>query len=251
MLDTGFHPGGEAFSMHKIDIPQYIIDRVVKARGKLHAFDQLLGPSTALLVVDLQNTFMLPPYPTEVPLAREIVPNVNRLAAATRAGGGIVVWIQMTHKEEDQKSWSVFYDHVSNAANRSEGLKRLGRGTHGQALYDALDVQPADLKVEKNRFSAFIQGSSDLDRLLKGRGIDTVLVTGTVTNTCCESTARDAMMLNYKTVMVSDANAAATDEEHNATLVNMLRIFGDVMSTDEVIERLVQAAPAARSAAGR
>ena len=123
-------------------------------------------------------------------------------------------------------------------------MKGLARGSHGQALYDTLDVQTADLKVEKNRFSAFIQGSSDLDKLLKERGIDTVLVTGTVTNTCCESTARDAMMLNYKTVMVSDANAAATDEEHNATLANMLRIFGDVMSTDEVIARLVPAGKA-------
>jgi len=235
--------------MHKIAIPQYIVDRVVKARGRLHAFDQFLGPSTALLVVDLQNTFMLPPYPTEVPLAREIVPNVNRLAAATRGASGLVVWIQMTHQQDDLRSWSVFYDHVANSTNRSEGLKRMGRGTHGQALYDGLDVQPADLRVEKSRFSAFIQGSSDLDRQLRARGIDTVIVTGTVTNTCCESTARDAMMLNYKTVMVSDANAAATDDEHNATLANMLRIFGDVMSTDEVIERLVPEAPKTRSAA--
>jgi ureidoacrylate peracid hydrolase len=227
--------------MHKIAIPDEIVARVTKARGKLHAFDTLSGSSTALLVVDLQNCFMLPPYPTEVPLAREIVPNVNRLSQATRVAGGTVVWIQMTHTEEDKKSWSVFYDHVSNALNRNEGLKRLGRGTHGQALYDTLDVQPEDLKVEKNRFSAFIQGSSDLDELLKARGIDTVIVTGTVTNTCCESTARDAMMLNYKTVMVSDANAAATDDEHNATLANILRIFGDVMSTEEVIARLAPA----------
>jgi ureidoacrylate peracid hydrolase len=232
--------------MHRIDIPRYITERVTRARGKLHAFDTLVGPSTALLVVDLQNCFMLPPYPTEVPLAREIVPAVNRLATATRAAGGAVVWIQMTHTEEDKKSWSVFYDNVSNALNKTEGLKRLGRGTHGQALYDTLDVRPGDLKVEKNRFSAFIQGSSDLDKLLKARGIDTVLVTGTVTNTCCESTARDAMMLNYKTVMVSDANAASTDEEHNATLANILRIFGDVMSTEEVIAQL--APPATRAA---
>jgi ureidoacrylate peracid hydrolase len=230
--------------MHKIDIPQYITDRVTRTRGKLHAFDTLVGSSTALLVVDLQNVFMLAPYPTEVPVAREIVPNVNRLAQATRAAGGAVVWIQMTHTEQDKKTWSVFYDNVTNT--KADGLKGLGRGTHGQALHDALDVKPADLKVEKNRFSAFIQGSSDLDKLLKDRGIDTVLVTGTVTNTCCESTARDAMMLNYKTVMVSDANAAATDDEHNATLANILRIFGDVMSTDEVIARL---APAKASAA--
>jgi ureidoacrylate peracid hydrolase len=225
--------------MHKNDIPQYIIDRVTRLRGKLHAFDELVGPSTALLVIDLQNVFMVAPYPTEVPVAREIVPNVNKLAAATRDAGGIVVWIQMTHTEDDKKNWSVFYENVSSSAKRVEGLKGLGRGTHGQALYDGLDVQPADMKVEKNRFSAFIQGSSDLDRLLKERGIDTVVVTGTVTNTCCESTARDAMMLNYKTVMVSDANAAATDDEHNATLANMLRIFGDVMTTDEVIGRFV------------
>ena len=233
--------------MHKIEIPQYIIDRVTKLRGKLHAFDELQGSQTALLVVDLQNVFMVPPYPTEVPFAREIVPNVNKLAAATRAAGGIVVWIQMTHTENDKKTWSVFYDNVSGPARRTDSLKGLGRGTHGQALYDSLDVQPADPKIEKNRFSAFIQGSSDLDKLLKARGIDTVLVTGTVTNTCCESTARDAMMLNYKTVMVSDANAATTDDEHNATLANILRIFGDVMSTEEVIARLVKA-PAVRAA---
>lgn len=232
--------------MHKIDIPQYIIDRVTKLRGKLHAFDELAGPQTALLVVDLQNVFMVPPYPTEIPLARELVPNVNKLAKATRDAGGVVVWIQMTHDESDEKTWSVFYDNVSSSARRRDGLKGLARGTHGQELYDGLDVLPADLKVEKNRFSAFIQGSSDLDKLLKDRGIDTVLVTGTVTNTCCESTARDAMMLNYKTVMVSDANAAVTDDEHNATLGNILRIFGDVMSTDEVVERLV---PARRAAA--
>ncbi len=225
--------------MHKIVIPDEIIARVIRTRGKLHAFDTLVGPATALLVVDLQNCFMLPPYPTEVPLAREIVPAVNRLAQATRAAGGTVVWIQMTHTEQDRKTWSVFYNDISNAMNMAEGMKRLGRGTHGQALYETLDVKPDDLKVEKNRFSAFIQGSSDLDKLLRERRIDTVLVAGTVTNTCCESTARDAMMLNYKTVMVSDANAAATDEEHNATLVNMLRIFGDVMSTDEVIARLL------------
>jgi ureidoacrylate peracid hydrolase len=232
--------------MHKIDIPHYIIDRVTRTRGKLHAFDTLAGPATALLVVDLQNVFMLPPYPTEVPVARDIVPNVNRLAQATRTAGGMVVWIQMTHSVEDQKTWSVFYDNVTNALGKPNGpLKGLERGSHGQALHADLDVKPADLKVEKNRFSAFIQGSSDLDKILKDRGIDTVLVTGTVTNTCCESTARDAMMLNYKAVMVSDANAAATDEEHNASLVNILRIFGDVMSTDEVIAQLTPAGKAA------
>jgi ureidoacrylate peracid hydrolase len=144
--------------MHKIDVPQYIIDRVTKARGKLHPFDTLVGPSTALLVVDLQNCFMLPPYPTEVPLARAIVPNVNKLAVATRAAGGAVVWIQMTHTEQDKKNWSVFYDNVSNAINKTEGLKRLGRGTHGQALYDTLDVKPP---ISRSRRTASAPSSRD------------------------------------------------------------------------------------------
>jgi ureidoacrylate peracid hydrolase len=231
--------------MHKVAIPENIIARITKKRGKLHIFDTLVGPETALVVVDLQNCFMMAPYPTEIPMAREIVPNVNKLAQAVRAAGGTVVWIQTAHTEKDLETWSVYYDYVGSSRVRGDGLKLLTRGTHGYALYEELDVQHNDLTVEKNRFSAFIQGSSDLDAILRARGIDTVLVTGTVTNTCCKSTARDAMMLNYKTVMVSDGNAAATDDEHNATLANILRIFGDVMSTDEVIERMLPATKAA------
>ena len=80
-----------------------------------------------------------------------------------------------------------------------------------------------------------IQGSSNLAEVLRGRGIDTVVVTGTVTGVCCESTARDAMMMNFKTIMVTDANAAMTDEDHNASLANFYLTFGDVMPTDTLI----------------
>ena len=76
----------------------------------------------------------------------------------------------------------------------------------------------------------------DIDRRLREAGIDTVVIVGTLTNVCCESSARDAMMLNYRLVFVSDANAALTDAEHNATLASILRVFGDVASTDEVIQ---------------
>jgi len=74
--------------------------------------------------------------------------------------------------------------------------------------------------------------------VLGSRGVDTVLITGTVTNVCCESTARDAMMLNFKTVMVSDGNAALTDEDHKAALCAFYLTFGDVMTTDAVIASL-------------
>ena len=118
------------------------------------------------------------------------------------------------------------------------GAKRvqaLTAGSEGHQLWAALEVRAEDLIVEKNRFSAFIQGSSDLAEILRQRGIDTILVTGTVTNVCCESTARDAMMLNFKTIMVTDGNAAVTDQDHNASLCAFYLTFGDIMSTEMLI----------------
>ena len=114
----------------------------------------------------------------------------------------------------------------------------MTRGDLGHELYAALDVKPDDIIVEKKRFSPFIQGSSNLDRMLRDLGIDTVIVTGAVTNVCCEATARDAMMLNYKTVFVSDANAARNDEDHNASLSAVWRVFAAVHSTEEVVALL-------------
>ena len=94
--------------------------------------------------------------------------------------------------------------------------------------------------MKKNRFGAFVPGSSDLHAVLQARGIDTVIITGTATNVCCESTARDAMMMNYKVIFVSDGTATYNDEEHNATLGIMLAMFADVMTTDEVVDRLAR-----------
>lgn len=80
--------------MHKVNIPQWVIDRVISRRGRRHVFDNLDPRKTALLVVDLQNGFMMDGVAHSlVPTAREIVPNVNRIAASLRNSGGLVVWI--------------------------------------------------------------------------------------------------------------------------------------------------------------
>jgi ureidoacrylate peracid hydrolase len=84
-------------------------------------------------------------------------------------------------------------------------------------------------------------GSSDIDAQLKARGIDTVLITGTATNVCCESSARDAMLRDYRVVMLSDGNATWTDEEQAGTLNSFAMFFGDVMTTDEALARIVPA----------
>jgi ureidoacrylate peracid hydrolase len=219
--------------MHKISIPDSVIAQVKEQRGKVNRYDRLLGPKTALVVIDLQNAFMLPGMPVEVPAAREIVPNVNKLAAATRANGGKVVWVKM-NLEGQPEIWHVFFDSDPRRATLSE----LTPGARGFELYADLDVRPEDLIVVKRRFSAFIQGSSDIDQKLKALGIDTVIIAGTLTNICCESSARDAMMLNYRLVFVSDANAAISDAEHNATLTSILRVFGDIATTNETIALL-------------
>jgi ureidoacrylate peracid hydrolase len=153
--------------------------------------------------------------------------------------------------DDERDRWSVFFDHFGSPTHSAAERKSLSRGDLGHELHAELDVRPVDLVVEKTRFSAFIQGSSDLDLILRKLGVDTVVIVGTVTNTCCESSARDAMMLNYKVVLASDANAAHSDDEHNATLTNILRIFGDVLSTDEIVAHLsrADAAPPSRQEA--
>jgi len=226
--------------MHKVAIPQTIVDRVIARRGKEHVFDDFDPARTALIVVDLQNGFMMPGVAfAEIPEAREIVPNVNRLAAALRAAGGTVVWIVTTYEPAVDREWSTYY-RLSTPANGAKRSAALTKGAKGHEIWPELEVKPGDPIVEKKRFSAFIQGSSELDKVLKARGIDNLLVTGTVTGVCCESTARDAMMLNYSVTMVTDGNASYSDEEHNRALTAFYATFGDIMPTDTLIALLAK-----------
>jgi ureidoacrylate peracid hydrolase len=235
--------------MHKVAIPQSVIDRVVARRGREHCFADLDPAKTALVVVDMQNAFMLDGVGHAVCAeAREIVPNINRLAGAVRRTGGAVVWVKTMFTAASLKEWSNSYD-ILRPERKAKRIEALSKGGKGYELWDALEVEPQDLMVDKQRFSAFLPESSDIAPLLRGRGIDTVLITGTVTNVCCESSARDAMMMNFKTIMVTDGNAAANDAEHNATLVAFYLTFGDVMPTDQLaacLERNARGAAAAQ-----
>ena len=224
--------------MHKLAIPQSVVDRVVKRHGREHVHEDFDPAKTALVVVDMQNAFMLPGVAhSPCLMAQEIVPNINRLAQGVRETGGTVVWIQTLYTDDTLENWSSLYDMLG-VQGTEKRARALAGGSKGYELWPDLEVKPEDLIVVKNRYSAFIQGSSNLEQVLRERGIDTVLITGTVTNVCCESTARDAMMLNFKTVMITDGNAAVTDDDHNASLVGFYLIFGDIMSTDFAIDCL-------------
>ena len=96
----------------------------------------------------------------------------------------------------------------------------------------------SDRFVKKTRFSAFIPGSSDIDVQLKSQGIDTLLITGVATGVCCEATARDAMMMNYRIAMVSNALAAMTVDSHENALKALYGMFGDVQTDEEISQRM-------------
>jgi ureidoacrylate peracid hydrolase len=218
-----------------VTFPPSIVRRVVARRGSEHIFSDLDPKRTALVVIDLQYAFMDDAIGHAVcPAARDIVPAVNRLAGAVRASGGGVFWIKNTFDESCLTEWSVMQDMATQAA-RAKRAAALSEGTQGHDLWPTLDVKPEDEILKKFRFSAFLPGASTLPVRLKARGFDTVLITGTVTNVCCESSARDAMMSNFRVVMISDGNAAATPEEHEASLTAFYLTFGDVMDTDMVV----------------
>ena len=220
--------------MNNPDFPTDFIESLTSTRGRLHAIDQIDPAKTALLVIDMQNFFMEEGQALEVPAARDIVPNINRLAEVMRTSGGTVIWVKMALNDDDLDQWSVFLP----INGRRERFDPIADGEYGNQLWKTLDVKSEDVIVTKKRFSAFIQGSSDLHKILQERGIDTLIIVGTLTNVCCESTARDAMMLNYRVLMVSDANATITEEAHRAALMNILFVFGDVQTTDDVLTML-------------
>ena len=219
-------------------IPDEIVERVIRARGREHCFADLDPRRTALVVIDLQNAFMEEPVGhAVVPAARDIVPAVNGLAAAVRQAGGGVFWVKMTHDDACLGDWSMAFEMLA-PERRVKRIGALTEGTRGHDLWSTLDVRPEDETVLKYRYSGFLPGTSDLADRLRARGFDTLLITGTVTNVCCESSARDASMLNFRTIMVSDGNAALTQAEHEASLTAFYNIFGDVMDTDMLVAAL-------------
>jgi len=209
----------------QIDPAQYA--RHEQRRGRRHAFELIEPARTALVVID-----MIPFFVQENRFCQGIVPNITSLAQTLRQAGGTVAWVLPAAADEPSPVKREFFgDKVAEMYNAS-----AGGGPLAARLWPEFVVSPADLLVEKSAASAFFPGHSPLPALLDDRSINTVLITGTVTNVCCESSARDASTLGYRVIMVADANAGTSDATHNATLHTIYRSFGDVRPTAELIE---------------
>jgi nicotinamidase-related amidase len=215
--------------MHDWHIEEREYRRQEERRGRRYAFNQLDPTRTALVVIDMVPFFLL-----QNAYGRGIVPNITRLADSLREAGGLVTWlVPGTEHRHPRLAQELFGEEVAELCRLSGG-----RGPLASQLWAALQPEPDDPILEKSALSAFFPGSSTLPAYLEKRGIETVLITGTVTNICCESSARDASATGYRVIMVTDANAARCDQDHNAALHNIYRSFGDVRSTSEVLEMI-------------
>ncbi|CAB4530327.1 MAG: isochorismatase family protein [Actinobacteria bacterium] len=223
--------------MHSVGIRQHIIDRVMARRKKFHWFDSLESSKTALVVIDMQNTFCEPGSPAEVPQSRGIVEPINKFTEALRKKKVPIIWVLHANSQIGDKSdWELFFNNVVADEVKSRTIESLA--PNKQKVWKELVSAENDITVIKNRYSALITGSSSLERTLRNLGVDTILIAGTKTNICCESTARDGMMLDFKIVMVEDCCAALSDDEHQATLESIIQQFGDVRTSSEILEIL-------------
>jgi ureidoacrylate peracid hydrolase len=181
---------------------------------------------TALLVIDMQNDFILPKAIIEVEKIKENIIKHQK-------------FIQACRKEKIE---IIFTKHIFDIEkNPIEGkmfpvLKKRGLRdkTKGVEIHNSIKPSQKDIVIEKNRYDAFI--GTKLEQILRNKGIDTVIITGTMTNICCESTARTAMMKDFNVLFCSDLTFTKDQEIHKNTLKNISTHFGTVMTSEEIYQ---------------
>lgn len=222
--------------VHNVSIRQEILDRVIARRGRVHLFEKFHPSETAMAIVDMQATFVAPDSPAEVPAARDIVQNIATTAASLRDKGALIVWVTHANSPVGSGSdWDGFFNLFVADDVRDRTIASLAQDSPDTQIWHEFDIAESDLHIFKNRYSALIQGSSSLERILRSQGIKNLLIAGTKTNVCCEATARDAMMLDFNVVILSDCTAALSDDEHRATLETFIQQFGDVRTGEEAV----------------
>lgn len=202
----------------------------------------LLDPQrTAMIVVDMQNDFVAVDAPLETTAAREMVPKLVEALSICRDAGIRVLYTTHVHRR-DGSDLGLY--RSSPVIARGEAL---AEGTRGVEIYPPLAPRPDEHVIRKNRFSGFF--GTDLDMILRGWGVDTVIISGTTTENCCHATARDALFRDYRVVFLSDATATfdypdigfgsmSAAEVHQATLVILANSTAHVMSVDDMKARL-------------
>jgi nicotinamidase-related amidase len=197
---------------------------------------------TALLNVDMQNCFVHG-SPLSAPDGLVVQDRINRVAAACR-GAGIVV-IHVSHVLRPDGSNTGLLSELAPIVK--QGI--INKGSESAALHKGLVVDRSDILLEKPRFGAF--HGTDLELILRSRGIDSIIVTGIATNVCCETTAREAAVRDFRVFFLSDGTAThdigdvSAAELQRATCATLGRVFAQVLTVDEMIRKIRGAARSA------
>ena len=201
-------------------------------------FDVVPG-RTALINVDLQNCFV-ENSPIAAPDGLTILGRINRLAAACRKAGILVIHTSIVLRP-DGSNIGVFGEFSPPAKG---GI--LNKGTESAALHKGLLQDKRDILLDKPRFGAF--HGTDLELILRSRGIDTVIIGGVATNICCETTAREAAVRDFRVFFLSDGTAtaamgnASAEELQKATCATLGFLFAQVLTVEEIIQKIERAA---------
>jgi len=198
---------------------------------------------TAMIVVDMQNDFVAPGGGLETPAARAMVPKLTEALQICRGAGIKVIYTTHAHRK-DGSDMGLFAMHQP-IANRSATVD----GTWGVEIYPEVAPAAGEHVIKKHRYSGFF--GTDLDIILRGWGVDTVIISGTTTENCCHATARDAMFHNYRVVFLSDATATydypdrgygpmPNEQVHHATLVILADSTAHVMPVAEMARRITR-----------
>ncbi len=210
--------------------------------GMGYRLDPIEPGRTALIVVDMQHDFLAPGAPLESPDGRAMVPRLNETLELCRRAGVFVVFTAHVHRA-DGSDMGRFADLYPPIAERAA----LIDGTPGAELYAEVDRRPDEPVIRKHRYSAFF--GTDLEMILRGRGIDTVVATGVTTEDCVHATIRDAMFRDFRPAVLSDLcatydhpdlghGAMKAAEVHAATLVVLAQSTADVLTSEEFRARL-------------
>lgn len=196
---------------------------------------------TALVVVDMQNTFCHPHgafarLGADVSPLTAVVPAVAALVAAARAAGVPVVFVKHVLRP-DYRDGGIIFNELKRPLR---GAGAIVGGTWEAELVDELSVEQVDVVVEKRRFSAFF--GTDLDIVLRSRGIASLVVCGVTTNICVESTARDAAQRDYRTFVVADATAEIDPAKHDHALTTLGYAFCRIVAGADVVQAWAPAA---------
>lgn len=195
---------------------------------------------TAVIVVDMQNVFCKPDGALYVPNTANIIEPIKQLTALAREAKMPVIYLRHIVRGDGSDSGRM----KDMYPNTDEILKR---GTHGVEIIDELAPVPGDIIVDKLFYSGF--HDTDLDTILRIHDINTVIICGTVTNVCCETTVRDAVHREYKVIFLSDGNAAmdypdmgfgavSAEEIQRITLTAISYEFGQVATTADTMKEI-------------